>query len=309
MTRAPVGFFGKIPAHGDFVRANVGDPLVQRFTRWLEEASEACHRAGAVVPRDPARFLFRSTGDGGALVGVLRGSQDRVGRQFPLAIFVPAQGPLVESGVAAVPLAFRRFLDAASALVASDPPSAGALQDGAAALPLPRGEDAPAVEDAVRRAAARAGGDFLGRLFGGGASAGRYYAVHTFLSACAPLRGREPSRAETVLDCPVEDDADVWTWIELARRALAWTGAPSFLHREGAPGRLLLSLGPPPPAALPSLCDPGFVSQKVWPLTTSSGRALEAAPGALGPARVSAMDRADVAVGELLTELTAKGGR
>ncbi|HEY6099502.1 MAG TPA: type VI secretion system-associated protein TagF, partial [Anaeromyxobacter sp.] len=135
--QGPIGFFGKIPAHGDFVRGNVGDPLVQKFTRWLEEASEACHRTRAQVPRQPVRFLFRGGGEARALLGVLRGSQDRVGRQFPLAAFVPVQGPLVEKAFPAVPLACAGFLGELAEVVSADPASPAALAEKLGALRPP----------------------------------------------------------------------------------------------------------------------------------------------------------------------------
>jgi type VI secretion system protein ImpM len=135
---AAIGFFGKIPAQGDFVRANVGDPLVQRFTRWLEEASEACHKTRAQVPRQPVRFLFRAAGEARALLGALRGSQDRVGRQFPLAAFAPVAGRLVEKGFPAAPLAYAGLLSALSDAIAEDPPSPAALSEKPASPPRTR---------------------------------------------------------------------------------------------------------------------------------------------------------------------------
>jgi type VI secretion system protein ImpM len=295
-----IGFFGKIPAHGDFVRANVGDPLVQRFTRWLEEASEACHRTRALVPKEPVRFLFRAAGEPRALVGALRGSQDKVGRQFPLAAFVPAQGPLVEKGFPVVPLAYGGFLAALGEAIAADPASPAALADRLGALRPPGAEEAARADESARAAASRPAREFLGPLFGEASAGRRHYAVNTFLSACAPVRGREPARAETVLDCPVAGEADAWAWLELSRRALHWGTAPTFFLRAGAPGRLLLSLGGPPPALLPSLAEPRKDSPKIWPLETAVASAVESARKALGPARAAALDRDDATLGEFV---------
>ncbi len=303
----PVGFFGKIPAHGDFVRGNVGDALAQRFVRWLEEGWEACHRSKGQLPREPVRFVFRAAGETGALVGVLRGSQDRVGRQFPLAVFVPAAGPAVEGEFPNAPLVYRRFGDAASAALAEDPPAAAALADRVAALPVPGPADVAAAEEEARAAAARSSDDFLGGPFGEAAHGRRHYAINTFLAACATVRGREPSRAEIVLDCPATDVADVWAWLELARRGLGWAAAPPFFFRAGSPGRLLVSLGAPPPAVLPSLCEPPRDHPKIWPLQTSSSAAIESARKALGDGRCAALDSGRAKLGELAVELV--GGR
>jgi type VI secretion system protein ImpM len=303
---APIGFFGKIPAQGDFVRANVGDPLVQRFTRWLEEASEACHRTRAQVPRQPVRFLFRAAGEARALVGALRGSQDRVGRQFPLAAFVPVSGRLVEKGFPAAPFAYAGLLAALSDAIAQDPASPAALSERLLAINLPAADEEARADEAVRAAAARPAREFLG-LLGDAASGRRNYAVNTLLSACAPLRGREPPRAETVLDCPVASDADAFTWLDLARRALGWSGAPAFFLRAGTPGRLLVSLGSPPAAVLPSLAEPRKDSPKIWPLETSVASAIEAARKALGPARAAALERDEASVGDLATQVAGGG--
>ncbi len=295
-----IGFFGKIPAHGDFVRANVGDPLAQRFTRWLEEASEACHKTRALVPKEPVRFLFRAAGEGRALVGALRGSQDRVGRQFPLAAFVPAQGPLVEQDFPAAPLAYGGFLAALGEAIAADPASPAALADRLGALRPPGPGEAARAAESARAAGSRPAREFLGPLFGEAAGGRRHYALHTFLSACTPARGREPARAETVLDCPVATEADAWAWLELARRALRWGTAPTFFLRGGAPGRLLLSLGAPPPAVLPSLAEPRRDGPRIWPLETVLASASDAARKALGPARAATLDREDATIGEIV---------
>ncbi|HEY6004271.1 MAG TPA: type VI secretion system-associated protein TagF [Anaeromyxobacter sp.] len=301
---SPIGFFGKIPAQGDFVRANVGDALVQRFTRWLEEASEACHRTRAQVPRQPVRFLFRAAGEARALVGALRGSQDRVGRQFPLAAFAPIQGRFAEKDFPAAPIAYAGLFSALSEAIEADPASPAALSEKLGAIRV--SADEAGVDEAVRAAAARPARELLG-LLGEASSGRRHYALNTLLAACAPLRGREPAKAETVLDCPVASDADAFTWLELARRALGWSGAPAFFLRAGAPGRLLLSLGSPPAAVLPSLAEPRKESPKIWPLETSVASAIEAARKALGPARAAALERDEASVGDLATQVAGGG--
>jgi type VI secretion system protein ImpM len=304
---APAGFFGKIPAHGDFVRANVGDPLAQRFTRWLEEASEACHRARVALTRDPILFAFRPAGEGRALVGALRASQDRVGRAFPLAVFVAAQGRLVEGAFPALPFACEGFLAAAREALREDPPGPAALAERVARLRGPGAEEEARAEISAADAAARPARDGLPRLFPEGRGGGKPYAFHTFLAACAPLRGREPPRAETVLDCPVADGADAWGWLELARRALAWPATPSWFERPGTPGRLLLSLGAPPPVVLTTLGEPRRDSPKVWPLETAVASAALAARKALGASRVAALEGEGATLGELAAQLAGGG--
>ncbi|HEY6099024.1 MAG TPA: type VI secretion system-associated protein TagF, partial [Anaeromyxobacter sp.] len=143
----------------------------------------------------------------------------------------------------------------------------------------------------------------LGALFGDAAGGRRHYAVNTLLAACGTVRAREPARAEAVLDCPAASDADAWAWLELARRALGWSAAPAFFLRAGAPGRLLLSLGAPPPAVLPSLAEPRKDSPKIWPLETGVAAAIEAARKTLGAARAAALEREDATVGDVATQV------
>lgn len=305
MIRAgPAGFFGKIPSHADFVRGGVGDPVAQRFTSWLEEGAEACHRARVALPREPIRFLFRPSGERRALVGALRASQDRVGRAFPLAVFVAAEGRLVEAAFPVLPFAYEVFHAAVDEVLRQDPASPGALAEQVARLRPPDAADEARAEAAAAQATARPASAALLRHFAGGEGSRRPYALHTFLAACAPLRGREPSRAEVVLDCPVADGGDAWGWLELARRALRWPATPSWFERPGAPGRLLVALGAPPPVLLSTLGEPRRESQKVWPLETAIASAAEATRVALGPARVAALEDGRGTLGELAALLT-----
>ncbi len=300
----PIGFFGKLPAQGDFVRQGVADGLVQRFARWLEEASEACYRAGTRLGAAPLRFAFRAAGEARVVVGAMRGSSDRVGRDFPLAVLVPLEGPALAGAFPALPAAYRGFLGAAEELLAgSERAALPQFAEGVRALTLPAvGElEAAAVRD--RRAVEAAeGGAVLTRLLGDAGGGRPHYALRTFQAGCAKAKGREPSRAETVFDCPAETAEDLHLWLELGRRLLAWPAPPPFFWREGRGGRLLLSLGTPPAAVLPALAEPGRPSPKIWPLTTSQAAALESARKSLGPA-TAVLERGGATLGELLSAL------
>ncbi|MBI5069886.1 MAG: type VI secretion system-associated protein TagF [Deltaproteobacteria bacterium] len=299
MNHGAPGFYGKIPAQGDFVRAGIGDPLAQALVRWLEEGTAACYQVAAKIPPGPTGFLFRPAGERRALLGVLRGSGDKVGRHFPLALFVSLEGPELARDWPLAPLAHAPLLAAMAALLA-EAETLGAVQlaERARALPAP-----PA--DALA-AAAQAGRDLANAPLSraspllGGPPGPRHYALHTLRSACAPLRAREPARAEVLLDCPAPSESERWLWLSLARQVLGGALVPSFAWREG--GRLLLSLGPFPPAALPSLCEPPRDGSKVWPLTTPQESAQAAAGKALG-SLAAQVDRPDITAGELVAAL------
>lgn len=301
VTRGLPGLFGKIPANGDFVGSGARDRLAQGFTRWLEEATDACHRAGTALPPSPIRFLFRAAGDASGLVGALRGSRDRVGRQFPLAVFLPAGGRFLETAWPCLPAGCRPFLDAAAGLLGeADALTAPALADRLRSLPLPGPGDLARAEEEGRDVAGRLRGrDFQLRVFGDPALGRHLYGLHAFGSACRAVRGREPARAEVVLDCPVEGEGDLWAWLELARRVLAWPGAPPFLWRDGSSGRLLLSLGPPPAAVMTSLGEPRRDGTRVWPLAGAQASAVASARRTLGEAGAAALERPDSTIAEL----------
>jgi type VI secretion system protein ImpM len=300
-----IGFFGKTSAQGDFVRLGVADEQAQKLARWLEEASEACHRAGAALPARPLRFAFRPAGAARLQIGALLASADKVGRTFPLAVFTAVDGPELAQGFPALPAAARTFLGAVEALLADGIAlPAGELADRVRRLVPP-----PPAALAEAQAAARVEVEgeeaqaFFGRLLGDPARGERHYALRTLLLACEKVRGREPTRAEVVLDAPLEGPGDAHAWLELARRALGWPAPPPFFWREGPAGRLLLPLGAPPGAVLPAFAEPPRDNPKIWPLRTAQASAVEASRKALG-AKAAVIDRPGATVGELLAALS-----
>lgn len=94
-----VGFFGKVPSHGDFVSTGIARDLQAAFDSWLQSGLQ---RLQQIFPADwEARFKAMPTwrfvierGHWGAatLAGVILPSFDRVGRSFPLVIVAPIPG-------------------------------------------------------------------------------------------------------------------------------------------------------------------------------------------------------------------------
>ena len=159
-----VGFYGKLPSHGDFVRRRVSDAFVTIWDAWLQECISASRRALGeewldVYLTSPAwRFAFAPGACGSSVVvGVMAPSVDRVGRYFPLTIaaelpdtigpiaaatsgaafFGSAERLLIET-LAAEPLDFDRFdrqaeaLDAALACIGDA--ASLTLEDASAAI-------------------------------------------------------------------------------------------------------------------------------------------------------------------------------
>lgn len=88
-----VGFYGKLPGCGDFVRRRVTDAFVEPWDRWLQRGLEASRRSlGAqwldVYLTSPVWRFACAAGVCGsqAVVGVLAPSVDLVGRYFPMTI-------------------------------------------------------------------------------------------------------------------------------------------------------------------------------------------------------------------------------
>jgi type VI secretion system protein ImpM len=86
-----VGFYGKLPSHGDFLRRRVPDAFVSVWDRWLQECLVASRAALAdrwldVYLTSPAWRFVSAPGALGprAIIGLMVPSVDRVGRYFHL---------------------------------------------------------------------------------------------------------------------------------------------------------------------------------------------------------------------------------
>jgi type VI secretion system ImpM family protein len=166
--RPLTGLFGKVPAHGDFVRRGLPSSFVGPWDAWLQEAVAAAR--DALGPRwadawdaaPPWRFALPAGACGpDAVAGVMLPSVDTVGRRFPVtlaALLAPGEampGPAWFERVEAVACAGRAGVADADALCAAipdpaapaesyPPPPAGVVGEG---LPF-----ATQAEDAGRMA-------------------------------------------------------------------------------------------------------------------------------------------------------------
>ncbi len=306
MARASAtGLFGKVPAHAEFIRVRTGDPSAQALVTWLEEGSEAAARAGRSLGAEPVRFLFSPPDIPQVLVGAVVGSSDRVGRCFPLAAFTAADSSGLAATFPALPRAARPFLDATASLL-DDAKQLGAQEVAARVESLPQWEEELLSSDLASlrgSAAATPVRETLGSLVGDLAAGQPWYALHCFLTACQPLRGRDPGGAGVVLDCPAHDDVDRFAWLDLARCLLRWHRPPSFFWTEAPAGRLLIALGSPPAVLLRALWHPSRHEAKVWPLTTEKPEAIAAAQRALGPSVLGVFERPSASIMDLLAAL------
>lgn len=137
-TRAAVGFFGKLPARGDFLRRDLPQEFVEAWDAWL---AAGIAESRALLGEDwlPAfleapvwHFALAPGVAGPGMAGVLMPSVDRAGRYFPLTLAAPAthaplllaQGAwfeaLAAAGIAA--LSEEATLEAFEAALAALPP-------------------------------------------------------------------------------------------------------------------------------------------------------------------------------------------
>ncbi len=91
-----VGLFGKHPGYGDFVRANLSDQAVEGMTGWFDSnlhelRTKLDNRWGPFWDNaQELRFWIGHEILGQSLCGVLRPSEDRVGRRYPLIMALEA---------------------------------------------------------------------------------------------------------------------------------------------------------------------------------------------------------------------------
>ena len=107
-----VGFFGKLPSHGDFLRRRASDAFVDTWAPWLRECLAASReapveRALALYLTAPAwRFVCAAGTCGPRRSSAMVPSVDRVGRYFPLTLVADLPNDVNPITVAAASVAF-----------------------------------------------------------------------------------------------------------------------------------------------------------------------------------------------------------
>jgi type VI secretion system protein ImpM len=145
----PAGWFGKIPALGDFVSRRLPPEFIEPWDHWLSEELPAAERAlGADWAESYAnapvwRFaLMPQVLDSRHWLGVLMPSADRVGRRYPLtmaASFAPRIGTVTGWWSALIEVAVR-----------ARQPDCGAETLEAGLLAARHGQDAQPAKDPVQ---------------------------------------------------------------------------------------------------------------------------------------------------------------
>ena len=117
-----VGFYGKLPSAGDFLRLNASGTELQLLDRWLSEAIAMAERSGDDWPEvysGAAPLSFMLHDDSGkserCVLGAMVPSSDQIGRRFPMVVFTALDRQLVSEYPA---LPHHEFLRDARALLA-----------------------------------------------------------------------------------------------------------------------------------------------------------------------------------------------
>jgi type VI secretion system protein ImpM len=112
MPGATVGFFGKLPSHGDFIERRVGASFRDVWDEWLQRSINDSHQELGGKWLDcyltsPIWRFFLADGVAGAAAyaGILLPSVDKVGRYFPLTVVVelPSGTPALQFAQIAIP--------------------------------------------------------------------------------------------------------------------------------------------------------------------------------------------------------------
>lgn len=149
-----IGFFGKLPAKGDFLTRALPADALAVWEKWLASSMAGARQHlgqnwGAVYERAPVwRFWIGGRVTGHAMTGALAPSVDRVGRQFPLSFVLTGRpealpaAPLAGSG----PDPWYDALDRA-AMEGRHPRFDGDLDGLLERLPLPSGPRQAVADD------------------------------------------------------------------------------------------------------------------------------------------------------------------
>lgn len=307
-----VGLFGKTPSQRDFIRVNIGTPVVRAFDEWLRESVMTLPSLRAHLPPEPLPFLFRAPDNLGFLIGVMRGSEDGVGREFPLAVFHHLVGPAHAHDWPTLPKAYAGFLAAATELLEQiDSAEPSLLPILLERLPLPSPEAiAASAAQGWQQLQHISADELLDRLFSrptGNPEGDRWSDDHIFgigmlLNACYRVAGHPPRAGSITLDCPVTSDTEQLFWLELARRILRWPSPPSFMWSQRQ-YRMLLVLGTPNPKLLGVLGTPGTFDTEIWPIIADDEETAARGVQLLTPQQKAAVELPGQTGAELLQNI------
>jgi type VI secretion system ImpM family protein len=292
MPSLTVAFYGKIVGQADYVRINAGAFAQAGWDAWFQEGMTDLQRRGFSLPRQPVGFVLDTRRER-VFAGAFAPGQDALSRSFPAIVSIDAPAPSPEGFVS-----WRRHLGSffaaagclamhASQLTTAE--LAARLQSLAAILDAP---PPPALSDSLACSS-------LAELTRREALADLAYGLTTAIAACAEARAGKPGLPSRGLTHHAESATEVQRdfWIELVCRHLGQT-LPSLLWTSQD---LVITLGPPPAAALASLAAPGHAGSRFWPLHASHPKALASAIAQLSPVQAHVLGSPGASLAHVLS--------
>ena len=248
----PIGLFGKLPSHPDFIRLNAGSPLARAIDQWFQEGMSSLRlQVGdgweSVFDRAvPVFFVYRDRDASSALVGVSRPSRDQTGRRYPFSIFSHVQLGRNGKEFHVLPMAYARFLKAARRMLETDcadgidNAKAARVMNLASTLPQNLVEFETKFNHFVGQTTMES---FWQTLFPEFHDQRKYLVIKNLFSALVPRRGQDSSRFTFSLHLPTAAGMDavveqIGVWCSLCRGALGGKGleqASVFWHADAAP--------------------------------------------------------------------------
>jgi type VI secretion system protein ImpM len=297
-----VGVFGKIPKMGDFVRVRANAEPMASFQSFIEqgmaygEGKRGVGWASSYARGDIHAFVFRvprAAKSAAVLVGIVKPSNDSVGRKFPLVVFAPIVEKLVAAAPHLMPLALGEFLERATDVVleAEHVGSAAELEARLGRVPPPQLESAAGTtreyENWTRMTYVHSA---WSAIYGEPASARPLHAIHTIIEALGPFRGQEPPTTPLSVRLPlgVGGGAAAAFWLDIVRRVGLW--------RATVP----IQLGDTPASSLAELWSPDAQSDHVCDLTSATSVDRARFLGKMPPHIAQRLDRSDTLVTDLL---------
>lgn len=273
-----IGYTGKLPAYGDFVRQNVSSPAARAFEAWQSEGllqfpSTVGNGWETAFDSAPGfSFVFSGPERGIFAVGSSFPSRDKSGRRYPFSVFSSVQ-LADESRHFLLPLAAAGFLDAAKQIWDGDWPAAVDAVFARKMAPLSGNQPqlSPELERHFEnRLAEVTVKDFFGSLFGEFEAAEKYLVMDNLFKTLIPFRGRDTGRISFALRFPL-GGASVETqrlqagfWLLACQRALSVPFAPpgAFWGRDG----LRVLFRAPEAKFFPLILTSSMDSNSIWNL-------------------------------------------
>ncbi len=317
---SPIGYFGKLPSHPDFVRRNAGGALARALDSWMHEGLATLNMQSgddwkAVFDAAPSRcFIYRVDDPGKALAGTYVPSRDQSGRRYPFSIFATVSPGRNGQLIHLLPEAYAVFFKAAHRLLNNQASLASEVRTGkptGLATVLPQG-----LHDFERRFSRyielKKTGDFWEATLGSDHEHGRFRLLRNLLSTVAPLRGKEVRKFELCLAFPLsantaERGFEVGIWLALCGRLVpSACGSLVAFWDTAVPenARMYVFFRSPAPKYMGHLINPDESDDAIWDLATI-GRDKEDDPKAGLPPEIALLiENTDVSIKEFLDKLT-----